>query len=268
MQGIYGAAAAANALAAQSTMVGNPFVSPPGSMIDRNFPAAGGVNPFAQRPSLTPSLTSQQFAFMRNQLNEENNQFEASNDFQKQIQQAMGLQRLLPSMSTYPHHFHPGLQRFPYYIPNPQDQDLHNKNKKLFERSESHSSSSSEHSQGDSPSAPKSPREKSLSPPEMRALASKSPEEKLNAEVSSFSGLPVPSHPFSIGNTFQNSHNMLPSLVAGGPFFRPYGLPSNLPGTIGSHGLMRPLGQLNSPPFVGPMNVPSRVPVSPTCLRR
>ena len=270
MQGIYGAAAA-NALAAQSSMAVHPFGSHPGSMVDRNFSGAsssGGVNPFAARASLTSHLTSQHFAFLRNQFNNENNSLDSSSDFQKQMQQAIGFQRLLPSVSNYPPPFHPNLTRMSYYMSNTQDQEIQDKSENSFHRSASRSSNSSDRSGQGSPSVPKSPSAISISPSDSRISANKSPVEKQTAECTSYPGFPIPSNPFNVTGAFPAPPSLLPSLVASGSFFRPYSLPSNINQAGSDHSLMRPLGHVNPAPFIGPLNVPPRVPVSPNCLRR
>ena len=266
MQGIYGVAAA-NALAAQSNILGTPFAPHPASIVDRSFPVSSGTNPFAARTSQTPSLNSQHFAMLRSQLAAgEASRIESTEELQKQLQHTMGYSRLFPPFPNFQHSFPANLPPISYYMPSPLERQP-DKRDESPQRPNSHTPSSSDRSSGVSPVTEASPPTKSISPPESRKSGNKSPD-KRSLDNSMFPSFSMPSNPFGISNPLhQNTSGFLPSLVASSSFFRPYCFPSGM-GPAGPHGLVRPPNHLNGSPIIGPLNISPRVPLSPTCLRR
>jgi len=266
MQGIYGAAAAANALAAQSNMIGAPFGPHPTSMIDRTFPGPSNPHPFAPRTSPTSPLTPQHFAMFRSQLANES-RMETPEELQKQLQHSMGFPRFFPPFSNYQQPFSPNLPPISYYMPNTLERQT-DKRIDSPQRPNSHTPSSSDRSSGVSPAREASPATKPTSPAESRKSGNKSPEKKTPETPTTLSNFAMPTNPFGIGNTLhQTAPGFLPSLVASGSFFRPYCFQSGL-GPSGPHGLVRQPNHVNGSPIIGPLNISSRVPLSPTCLRR
>ena len=270
MQGIYGAAAAANALAAQSNMLGGSFAPHPATMLERGFPApsaANAINPFAHRTSPTSQLTPQHFAMLRGQLTGDASRLDNHNEeIQKQLQQTMSFPRLFPSFPNYQQPFPSNLPPVSYYMPNA----LERQNEKRTDsppRPRSHTPSSSDRSTGVSPVRDTSSPRKSLSPQEPKKSSSRSPD-KRTLDLSSNPIFSIPSHSFNIGNSLQQTApGFLPSLVASGSFFRPYYLPTGL-GPGGHQGLVRPPNHANGSSLIGPLNISPRVPLSPTCLQR
>ena len=268
MQGIYGAAAAANALAAQSNMLGTPFGTPhPASMVDRTFPGPTNSNPFAPRASPPSPLTPQHFAMLRSQLAGESSRIETSEELQKQLQHSMGFPRFFPPFPNYQQPFPTNLPPISYYMPNTLDRQL-DKQAESPQRPNSHTPSSSDRSSGVSPLREASPQTKPTSPTESRKSGNKSPEKRILEVPTTFPSFSMPTNPFSIGNSLhQTAPGFLPSLVASGSIFRPYCFQSGL-GQGGPHGLVRQPSHVNGSPIIGPLNISPRVPLSPTCLRR
>nr|CAB3225071.1 Nkx-C transcription factor protein [Phallusia mammillata] len=280
MHGLYGATAAANALAAHSNPMSAPFVSAPGGSLPSERPSAFAApsqvagNPFS-KPGFYPGVGSM---LMRSgQFG--NAEVSTKDEFMKQPPQGqIGIPRLLAPIPNFTSPFQGGaLPGVPYYMSTPGGRPHltpRDANTSPPMRQTSDSPSSSERSLNTSPTVGGSPRTASSSPAAQSAHRS-----SVDEKITWNNGLGCEKFPEGLFNPIQSgqilrhgafnttgaltasSSGFLPNLMANGALLRAYGLQANLSS-------VRPLPHLNGAPTIGQLVVPPTVPLSPQSLRR